>query len=189
ADVLVAQGVPDLVVDGVLPVPGHVRAVRLRATHPARQVDQHAAEALAVAGGFELDLEAAGVRPVGGLRRGEAHLEGRVREAGVHALERDLPVPGPALGRVRQGALHGRGESVVTGVARRVDAVLDLDGVRVQLSGADLRAVARDDVPLARARLRERDAVRQLGGRHLEVDRRGRVLRDGLLAVAVDGAG
>ena len=147
----VADGVADLVVDQVLPVGADVALEGRRAAHPSGRVDEHPRFGVrsvnrVEAGRLDLDLVAAALahRQRRRQRHPEVGLDGRV----VDSLEGELRVVGPTL-RVAQGLGHHPGESLVAAEGRRVDAVLDLDGVgeRLGRAHAHLRGGARHDPP------------------------------------------
>src|SRR5690606_7276157 len=119
--------------------------------HPSGQVDDDAGAAVRRAQPARRLVSDRGAAQLsGGVGRGEADSEVRIGMPVVHAFEGDFPGAGPTP-FVGQSALDGGGETVVTGVAGGVDAVLDLDGVGEQLLGVTdpltVSLTQRDDVP------------------------------------------
>ena len=160
--VRVVEDVPDLVVDRVLAVEAELSVERAGAAHPARAVDEHAPDVGLPARRLVPDRIAA--LPARGHLRRQADAE--VGVAGVDAPHGDLARADPAP-RVGERGVDGRGEGLVA--LGEDGAVLDLHGVRVDPARAGLGRGARDDVPRAGARHRERAARGQLRGGDVDV--------------------
>ena len=158
----VVEDVPDLVVDRVLAVQPELPVERAGPAHPARAVDEYAPDVGLPARRLVPDRVAA-LTACGHLRR---QADAEVGVAGVDAPHGDLARADPAP-RVGERGVDGRGEGLVA--LGEDGAVLDLDGVRVDAPRAGLGRGARDDVPRAGARHRERTARGQLRGGDVDV--------------------
>src|SRR6478736_323718 len=162
---LVADGVPDLVIHHVLTVGPDVTLEWHRATHPPRLVDEHPGLVVLVDGvearGLDRDVVTAAFAH--GHRRGQRHAEvGLGLHRVVDAGERDLRVVRPTLWIAEGFADHAR-EGFVSTERIGVESVLHLDRVGERLHGAlaDLVRRTGHDVPGLGARLGEGPTVRQ----------------------------